>query len=72
MGPRTRKALGSFALIVYLIAYIMLAVQLADALPFNAWAHLAYFVVAGFAWVLPLKPLLTWMMAPGPATQDEG
>ena len=25
------------------------------------WAQLAFYVIAGFAWILPLKPLFAWM-----------
>ncbi len=66
MTARTRKAIGGAGLVAYLLAYIMAAVTLADRVPFTPLAQLAYFVVAGVAWVAPLKPVLTWMMRPDP------
>lgn len=71
MGPRTRKAIGGFGLVAYLIAYIVIAVQIADRLPFNPWVQLAYYCVAGFAWVLPLRPLMNWMHAGGQTAEAE-
>lgn len=66
MNMRTRKAIGCFALLVYLgiyaIAAASLGVALMPALP--AWGELIYFAIAGVAWVLPLKPLFTWMNRP--------
>ncbi len=63
MKMRTRKALGCFALLAYLTLYAAFAAALgAYLLPLMpAWAELLYFVVAGVAWVAPLKPLFTWM-----------
>ena len=61
MGPRLRKLVGSLGVIAFLIAYIVLAVTLADRLPDNRLAQLLFFVVAGTAWGLPLLPLFTWM-----------
>lgn len=56
-----RIALGSLALLVYLIAYVVVAVTLGGLLP-QAWpVLLVYYAVAGIAWVFPLRPLLNWM-----------
>ncbi len=67
MTARARKAIGGAGLVAYLLAYIVAAVTLADTIPFNPLAQLIYFVVAGVAWVAPLKPALAWMMRPDPA-----
>lgn len=63
MDMRTRKAVGCFALLAYLALYAAAAATLGTwLLPrMPAWAELAYFVVAGVAWVFPLKPLFAWM-----------
>lgn len=63
MQPRVRKALGAFALILYLCAYIVFAIWLGDLLLGRApaWMQLIYFAVAGIVWVFPLRPLFTWM-----------
>jgi len=63
MQTRTRKALGCFVLLGYLGAYCAFAATLGATLvqTFPNWAQLLYFIVAGIAWVLPLKPLFGWM-----------
>lgn len=63
MRMRARKALGCFALLAYLGGYAGVAATfgawLATQTPW--WVQLPYFVIAGFAWILPLKPLFAWM-----------
>ena len=61
MPARVRKLIGSVAILVFLAAYVALAVTVADRLP-NHWAaHLAFFLIVGMAWGVPLLPLITWM-----------
>lgn len=60
-----RIAVGSFALMAYLIAYVALAVTLAGLLPGNAALHAPFYLVAGIAWVIPIRPLMRWMAARG-------
>ena len=66
MNARARKAVGCAALLVYLTLYALLAASLGGYLlariPF--WASLIFYVVAGLAWVAPLKPLFDWMKRP--------
>ncbi len=59
---RLRMLLGGFLMLAWLIFYVMVAATIGGKLT-NApqWATLLYFVVAGFGWVLPLKPLIAWM-----------
>jgi hypothetical protein len=60
--PSWRKPVGILGLIAYLIVYALLVSAFADAiggLP-NLLAALVY-LVAGIAWVLPLRPLFLWM-----------
>ena len=61
MSPRLKKLVGSVALLAFLAAYIGVAASLADRLPDNRLVQLAYFVVVGTAWGLPLFPLIAWM-----------
>ena len=63
MHVRQRKALGCFVLLAYLTVYTIAAVTLGSTLiaTWPNWAQLAYYVIAGFAWVAPLKPLFAWM-----------
>ena len=61
MGPRTRKAIGSAAILLFLLFYVGLAGWIGDKLP-NQWLiKLVFYAVAGTAWGAPLIPLLTWM-----------
>lgn len=66
MDARARKALGCFVLLAYLALYAgaaaTLGALLQPILPF--WAELLFYVVAGVAWVIPLKPLFAWMNRP--------
>jgi len=46
--------------IVFVIAYVAASVTLADRLP-DQWAVQAvYFLVAGIAWVFPVRWLMLW------------
>lgn len=61
MSPRLRKAIGGVGVIVFLGVYTVAAVTIAGHLPDNRAVQLAYFVVAGMVWWLPLMPLFSWM-----------
>lgn len=63
MDARARKALGCFMLLAYLAIYAAAAATLGGVLTsiLPSWALLAFYAVAGVAWVLPLKPLFVWM-----------
>ncbi len=69
MTQRARKAIGSFALIAYMITAIVLILILAERLLAGApwWGQLAFYVVAGVIWIAPLKPLFAWMNRPDAA-----
>jgi len=61
MGTRTRKAIGSAAILLFLLFYVGLAGWIGDKLP-NQWlVKLLFYAVAGTAWGAPLIPLLSWM-----------
>jgi len=61
MGPRTRKAIGSAAILVFLFFYVCLAGWIGTFLPDHTLVRLVYYAVVGTAWGAPLIPLLTWM-----------
>jgi hypothetical protein len=42
-------------------AYALGASKIADHLPNNMFAQLAFYLVVGTAWGLPLFPLIRWM-----------
>ncbi len=60
--PSWRKPVGILGLLVYLAVYALIIASFADtlsSLPMPV-TFLAY-LVAGVAWILPLKPLFLWM-----------
>jgi hypothetical protein len=58
---RLRKLIGSVAMLLFLLFYVGVALALADHLPDLWFAKLAFFLVAGTAWGVPLIPLISWM-----------
>jgi hypothetical protein len=61
MSARLRKFIGVFAILAFLVVYIGLMGLLGTHVP-NHWAaQLAYYVVAGMGWGVPILPLLSWM-----------
>ena len=66
MTQRTRKLIGAVALLVLVIVYALAAMAVAIVLQVNAskWAELAYYVVAGLAWVVPAGAIISWMSKP--------
>jgi len=61
MGPRTRKAIGSVGILLFLLFYVVLVSTIGTLLPDQQLIRLIYYAVAGTAWGAPLIPLLTWM-----------
>lgn len=61
MPARIRKLIGLVGLLVFLAAYIGAAANIADRVPKHWAAQLAFFVIAGLGWGLPVFPLIAWM-----------
>lgn len=61
MSARWRKLIGTGAILAFMGAYIWAAAIIGDLIPKHWLAQLAYYVVAGTAWALPLIPLMKWM-----------
>jgi hypothetical protein len=66
MRQRLRKFIGTIVLVVFVCLYALTAMTLAAArLPgTSGWVQLAYFIVAGLAWVIPAGALVYWMQKP--------
>ena len=66
MSGRMRKLVGSVVLVVFICVYALTAMTIAAAkLPgTSGWTQLAYFTVAGLAWVIPAGALIAWMVKP--------
>jgi hypothetical protein len=66
MTMRTRKLIGTFALLALAIVWTLLAMALAQSVltSTNGFLAVIYYVVAGLGWVLPAMPLVKWMVRP--------
>lgn len=66
MTIRTRKLVGTIALLVFLGLYALLAMLVAVVLQVNdsKAVELAYYAIAGLLWVLPAALLIKWMAQP--------
>jgi len=68
MRVRTRKLIGTVALLVLVSAWALLAMALAQSVltNINGFVAAIFYVVAGLGWVLPAMPLISWMAKPDP------
>jgi hypothetical protein len=66
MRIRTRKFLGTIALLVLVVVWSLLGMAVAQ-MPWLAASGLyqaIFYVVAGLGWVLPAMPIVSWMSKP--------
>jgi hypothetical protein len=63
MSIRTRKLIGTVALLLLVCVWALLAMALAQSVltDINGLVAAIYYVVAGLGWVLPAMPLIWWM-----------
>lgn len=62
MQVRYRRIIGLFVVSIFLIIYLPIAAQIGNFfVEKNIFINIAFFIFAGLIWVLPLKPLFTWM-----------
>ena len=68
MTIRTRKFIGMFANVAWLVVYALLAMVLgAKYVIGNGFAaEISYYVVMGFAWLPVSMILIRWMSRPDP------
>ena len=66
MKIRTRKLLGTFALLLLAVMWSLLGMTLAQTpwLANSGLLQAIFYVVAGMGWVLPAMPLISWMSRP--------
>ena len=60
--PSWRKPAGIFAILALIALWAAIIVSLSGAI--GRWPVLLqaiFYLIAGIAWILPLKPLLRWM-----------
>jgi hypothetical protein len=68
MKIRSRKLVGTIALLVLVVVWALLAMALAQSAltDINGFVAAIFYVVAGLGWVLPAMPLVKWMARPDP------
>ena len=66
MNIRARKLVGTVITVMFLFVYSLLAMMLAVRLlpGTSGLVQLAYYAVAGLAWVIPVGALIAWMQRP--------
>ena len=67
MTQRQRKLAGAFGLLALVSVYAILALGVAIVLQVqnaNKLIELAFYIVAGLAWVIPAGILIKWMQKP--------
>lgn len=63
MTASSRKLVGTLALLLFLVVYVLAALAVAIVLQVNGtqWAELAYYAVAGTVWVPVAGWIVSWM-----------
>jgi hypothetical protein len=66
MNIRTRKLIGTVALIALAVIWTLLAMAMAQSVltSISGWIAALFYVVAGLGWVLPAMPIVSWMSKP--------
>ena len=66
MSIRTRKLIGTVALLLLATVWALLAMALAQSVltDINGFVAAIFYVVAGLGWVLPAMPIVSWMAKP--------
>lgn len=66
MNIRTRKFVGTVVLLLFLIAYAVVAMAFGASriVGSSAIYEVTYYAVAGLAWVIPAGFLVRWMQRP--------
>lgn len=60
--PSWRKPAGVGLILLWITVWAVIIVTASDVIASMPWpVHLLYYVIAGIAWIFPLKPLLRWM-----------
>jgi uncharacterized membrane protein YuzA (DUF378 family) len=66
MNRRMRKFIGAISMIGFVLLYALMIMGLAPRILIGAHkgVELAFYLIAGLAWVIPLLPLIRWMEKP--------
>lgn len=62
MNPNWRQPTGMLAILAMIAALCVLIASFSDVIGAWHWALQGiFYLIAGIAWIAPLKPLLRWM-----------
>lgn len=63
MSPHTKKLIGTLLILAWLVVYCFLAMGVGiRILPYaGTFVRIAYYLIAGTLWVVPVGLLLPWM-----------
>jgi hypothetical protein len=66
MTIRTRKFIGTIALLALVVVWSLMGMMLAQTpwLANSGLLQAIFYVVAGIGWVLPAMPIISWMSRP--------
>jgi hypothetical protein len=66
MTIRTRKFIGTIALLVLVVVWSLMGMTVAQTpwLANSGLLQAIFYVVAGLGWVLPAMPIISWMARP--------
>ena len=69
MKQRTRKAIGTFSVVAFIIAYslVMMAVGGEVAVGRGMAAEILFYAIAGLLWLPVVMAIIRWMVRPDPA-----
>lgn len=69
MTQRTRKAIGTFAIVSFIIVYALIAMAVGGALAVGHGlpVELPFYVLAGILWVPVVMVIIRWMVRPDAA-----
>lgn len=66
-----RKPIVTIVLLVYMVCYIIIVATMSSVLAqMPKAAQLIFYVIAGFIWIIPLRPLFRWMNANDTPRED--
>jgi hypothetical protein len=73
MRQRTRKLVGTVALLAFIAVYALVVMALAASrlTELSAPGQLLFYAAAGLVWVLPAGLLIGWMQRPDRSPPDE-
>lgn len=61
MTARSRKFVGMILLLAFIVVYVGIAAMIGERLPEHWAVQLAFYLIAGLGWGVPVLPLLSWM-----------